>query len=87
MHVYYTSTTVEKRIENTNSVSNITDKEKLIEEAKQFIEDMVRRKEEFTMEHKTIVQSCARFTHFLEQNAITTFNDCYKEYLQYLISR
>lgn len=87
MHIYYETTTIETRIENSNALKNIDDKEKFLAEVRIHIDDMLVKKTELENEHDIIVTSCAKFTHFLQNNAITAFNDSYKEYIEYLISR
>lgn len=87
MHVYYMTTTKERQIENSNAIKNIDDKEKFLEEVDKLIASMVMKKAELEEEHNTIVTSCAKFTHFLQNNAITPFNDSYKDYIEYLITR
>lgn len=87
MHVYYTTRTKENRIENSSTKKNINDKEQFLEEVNTLIATMVIKMNELEEEHNVIVESCAKFTHFLQNNAITLFNDSYKEYIEYLITR
>ncbi|KAJ8910299.1 hypothetical protein NQ315_002461 [Exocentrus adspersus] len=55
--------------------------------SKTLINDISQRKEELEKEHGIIIKTCARFAHFLQNNAITPFSDSYKEYVEYLILR
>lgn len=87
MHVYYTTTTRLKNIRNTNVIKNIDDKKKCLVEVNKLIENMMIKKNELENEHDAVVTSCAKFTHFLQHNAITPFNDAYKGYIEYLIIR
>lgn len=87
MHVYYMTKVVNKKVPNTNAVQNVKNKQKLVEEGARYINELVVLKKELEQEHSTIITTCAKFTHFLQENAITPFNDSYKEYIEYLISR
>ncbi|KAJ8966649.1 hypothetical protein NQ314_003416 [Rhamnusium bicolor] len=87
MHIYYMTKTKEIREIDPNVQKNVDNKGKVIENANKLIEDIIKRKMEFEKEHDVIVKSCAQFAHFLQNNAITPFNDSYKDYINYLIIR
>uniref|UniRef100_A0A6P7GGG3 Uncharacterized protein LOC114342245 n=1 Tax=Diabrotica virgifera virgifera TaxID=50390 RepID=A0A6P7GGG3_DIAVI len=87
MHVYYLTETVEIKELDTNIQSNITNKEDLINCKKQVIEDIKIRHNELNYEHQAVTEACAKFAHFLQNNAITPFNDSYKGYIKFLIDR
>lgn len=70
-----------------NIKQNIDNKEKLLENVRMLIGDISRRKDELQREHGIIVRTCAKFAHFLQNNAITPFSDSYKEYIEYMIIR
>ncbi|CAH1154069.1 unnamed protein product [Phaedon cochleariae] len=86
-HIYYKTKVKEIREVDDNVKKNIYDKTKLVEEAERTLQSVMKKKEELISEHQIIVTTCARFAHFLKNNAITPFNDSYKEYIEYLIKR
>lgn len=87
MHIYYETETVNDKIEDENVRENITSKERALQETETLIKQMHDRKMELEREHNTIAHIAAKFAHFLQRNAITPFNDSYKEYMQHLIIR
>ncbi|CAG9817267.1 unnamed protein product, partial [Phaedon cochleariae] len=86
-HIYYTTEVKDIQEVDHNVEKNINDKTKMVEEAEKLIKSITTKKEELDTEHHIIVTTCARFAHFLQSNAITPFNDSYKEYIEYLINR
>ncbi|KAJ8933107.1 hypothetical protein NQ318_016880 [Aromia moschata] len=87
MHIYYMTKTKEDQIVDDKVQKNINDKERVLQNAKKLISNISQRKSELEREHDIIVKCCARFAHFLQNNAITPFSDFYKEYIGYLITR
>ncbi|KAK9880706.1 hypothetical protein WA026_013032 [Henosepilachna vigintioctopunctata] len=87
MHIYYESKTVDKTIENDNVKQKINSKEELMNEKKKVIAEIKQIKLELEIEHKTIIHYIAKFANFLQHNAITPYNDVYREYIEYLIDR
>nr|XP_023025718.1 uncharacterized protein LOC111513720 [Leptinotarsa decemlineata] len=87
MHVYYMTKTIEVREVDPNVEKNINSKEAIMNNMRKVMGSIIDRKEELDNEHHTIVKICARFAHFLQNNAITPFSDSYKEYIEYLINR
>lgn len=87
MHVYYFTKTVDSKMVDRNIKHSIDSKEKLLENARKLIDDISRKKDELQKEHEIIVRTCAKFAHFLQNNAITPFSDSYKEYIEYMIVR
>lgn len=87
MHIYYMTKTKETTVKDDNVARNINSKEKVLESKRKLIKDIEKRKIELEIEHKVIIQTCAKFAHFLQNNAITPFSDSYKEYIEYLINR
>lgn len=85
MHIYYESKTVDKTIENDNIKKSLMTKEELRREKQRMINEMNQMKDELENEHKTIIHYIAKFANFLQQNAITPYNDVYKQYIEYLI--
>lgn len=79
--------TVDKKIEDKIVKSNIHQKEAAVVEARRIMGEIDKRKSALEAERETIVKSTAQFAHFLQQNAISPFNDSYKSYIQYLIKR
>ncbi|XP_023311754.1 uncharacterized protein LOC111692176 [Anoplophora glabripennis] len=87
MHVYYMTKTVENKTVDKNVKQTIDSKEVLLQNARKLITDISRRKDELENEHNIIVRTCAKFAHFLQNNAIIPFSDSYKDYIEYLIMR
>lgn len=87
MHIYYMTITKEGTVRDDNIAKNIDTKEKVLASKKKLISDIKIKKDELDMEHQTIIKTCAKFAHFLQNNAITPFSDSYKEYIEYLITR
>ncbi|KAG5899641.1 hypothetical protein JTB14_036014 [Gonioctena quinquepunctata] len=87
MHVYYMTETKEVKEKDPNIEKNINSKQGVMENVRKLIEDMQIKKEELDGEHQIIITTCARFAHFLQNNAITPFSDSYKEYIEYLLNQ
>ncbi|XP_050510540.1 uncharacterized protein LOC126887194 isoform X1 [Diabrotica virgifera virgifera] len=87
MHVYYLTKTVQKEEVDENIQRNITSKEDLIKSKQLVIRNIEVKHSELHNEHQVVVEACAKFAHFLQNNAITPFNDSYKEYIEYLVNR
>lgn len=87
MHIYYLTKTVENKVVDKNILKNINNKKTLLENTQKLINNISIRKKELDKEHKIITQTCAKFAHFLQNNAITPFSDSYQEYIEYLITR
>ncbi|XP_056639606.1 uncharacterized protein LOC130447025 [Diorhabda sublineata] len=87
MHVYYTTETVENQEKDENMQMKIASRSEVIENKWRLIRNIEQRQKELEEEHKIIVEICAKFAHFLQNNAITPFSDSYKEYIEYLIDR
>lgn len=87
LHIYYITETYEDKIVDVNIDSQISkDKTEVgIVEAK--IQEIEGRSKEYEMEEETIIKTIAKFAHFLQKNAITPYNDVYKQYMEYLIDR
>ncbi|KAK9880702.1 hypothetical protein WA026_013028 [Henosepilachna vigintioctopunctata] len=87
MHIYYESKTVDKTIENDNVKQEINSKEELMKEKKKVIAEIKQMKLELELEHKTIIHYIAQFANSLQHNAISPYNDVYRQYIEYLIDR
>nr|XP_023028421.1 uncharacterized protein LOC111516499 [Leptinotarsa decemlineata] len=87
MHVYYMTETKEVKEKDSNIEQNINSKEEVMDNVRKLIENMETKKEELDSEHHIIINTSARFAHFLQNNAITPFSDSYKEYIEYLINQ
>lgn len=85
MHIYYESKTVDKTIENDHVKQSLLTKEELKREKQRIINEMNEMKEELENEHRDIIICIAKFAQFLQQNAITPYNDVYRQYIEYLI--
>lgn len=79
--------TVDKKIEDEIVKMNINQKEAAVLEARRLMGEIDKRKQTLESERDTIIKSTAQFAHFLQQNAISPFNDSYKSYIEYLIKR
>lgn len=87
MHVYYLTKVKEDREIDSNIQKNIQSKEKVIENATKLLKSIELKKVDLESEHQIILTCCAKFAHFLQNNAITPYNDGYAEYIKYLIDR
>ncbi|XP_044271283.1 uncharacterized protein LOC123015565 [Tribolium madens] len=87
MHVYYLTKTKDGKIVDDVVKNNINQKEEALRERQRLIGEIDRRKRELEEEREAIIKSTAQFAHFLQHNAISPFNDSYKGYIEYLISR
>ncbi|KAF2903724.1 hypothetical protein ILUMI_02432 [Ignelater luminosus] len=87
MHIYYQSFTYEDNIVDENVRSQISTKENAKSAAEKVIREIEQRRKEYESEQDTIIKSTAKFAHFLQNNAITAYNDAYQSYLEYLIDR
>jgi GTP-binding protein EngB required for normal cell division len=87
MHVYYLTTTVAGQIVDDVVRNNIHKKVQAVQESQILIGKIDRRKGELEGEREVIIKSTAQFAHFLQHNAILPFNDSYKAYIEYLITR
>ncbi|KAJ8984982.1 hypothetical protein NQ317_016893 [Molorchus minor] len=87
MHIYYMTKTKEDKIIDANVQKNINNKERVLQEAKRLLDDISIKLKELEQEHDVIIKCCAKFAHFLQNNAITPFSDHYNEYIEYMIVR
>ncbi|KAF2891786.1 hypothetical protein ILUMI_14387, partial [Ignelater luminosus] len=87
MHIYYQSFTYEDNIVDDNVRSQITTKENAKRAAENLIREIKQRRAEYEKEQNIIIKNTAKFAHFLQNNAITAYNDAYQSYLEYLIDR
>nr|XP_008197555.1 PREDICTED: uncharacterized protein LOC659539 isoform X2 [Tribolium castaneum] len=87
MHVYYLTKTIDDKVVDSVVKDNINQKEQALREGQRLIGEIDRRKRELEEEREAIIKSTAQFAHFLQHNAIAPFNDSYKGYIEYLISR
>lgn len=86
-HIYYQSRAVQERLEDANIKSQLKNKESAKAAVEQLIRDIERRSTEFEEEQEMISKSTAKFAHFLQNNAITPYNDAYEYFLEYTIDR
>ncbi|RZC40591.1 hypothetical protein BDFB_005023, partial [Asbolus verrucosus] len=87
MHVYYITKPIEDNVVDDIVKQNIDTKERACKEKEKLMKKITQRRKELEAEHKVIVEIIAKFAHFLQQNAITPFNDSYKEYIEHVITR
>lgn len=87
MHIYYMTKTISDKLEDEVVKNNINKKEEALRESKRLIQQIDLRKNELEQERAIIIKSTAQFAHFLQYNAISPFNDSYKGYIEYLITR
>lgn len=87
MHIYYETKTVEDRMEDKDVQRRIEDGQMGTMIANNLVDKIGRRVKEFENERDTILKTTAKFAYFLQENAITPYNDAYHGYLLYLIDR
>lgn len=87
MHIYYMTKVVEAKHKDDVIEKNINSKEIALMRTNELIDKIRKRKLEMEREHSVIVKVTAYCGHFMRVNAITSFNDSYKHYIEYLIDR
>lgn len=87
MHIYYRTKTKEIQEKDENMAKKITNRQELMKHNQQLMHLMETKKNELDEEQQVILRTCAKFAHFLQNNAITPFNDAYKDYIEYLVNR
>ncbi|KAF2904240.1 hypothetical protein ILUMI_01936 [Ignelater luminosus] len=86
-HIYYESHLVKTEIESETVKIQLKTKEDAKAAIEDFIQDIERRSAEYEEEQDIINKSTAKFAHFLQNNAITPYNDAYEYFLEYTIDR
>lgn len=75
------------KVIDENISQNLNDKQSIIQNKQQLIQNMHAAQKQLEKEHETVVNTAAKFAHFLQDNAITAYHDSYKAYIQYLIDQ
>lgn len=86
-HIYYESHLVKTEIESESVKIQLKNKQDAQAAIEEFIRDIERRFAEYEEERDIISKSTAKFAHFLQNNAITPYNDAYECFLEYTIDR
>ncbi|XP_063922373.1 uncharacterized protein LOC135136857 isoform X2 [Zophobas morio] len=85
MHIYKETTKVSVRTEDQNVLGVIKNKQDARFHMHKLIEDLNTRRRELEKEGETISSIVAKFSWFLQEHALTPFNDAYGEYIEQLI--
>ncbi|XP_074036372.1 uncharacterized protein [Leptinotarsa decemlineata] len=84
MHVYYL---IKAKEEEETDKRNSSSSEEVVENMKQILKIINEKKDELEKELQFIITTCSKFSFFLQNNSISSFNDSLKEYIEYLINR
>ncbi|KAF2898089.1 hypothetical protein ILUMI_08089 [Ignelater luminosus] len=87
LHIYYITETYEDKIVDVNIDSQISKDKIEVGTVEAKIKEIKDRSKEYKTEEETIIKTIAKFAHFLQNNAITPYNDAYKQYMEYLIDK
>jgi GTPase SAR1 family protein len=85
MHVVKCTRVIENNIVNEKVHNEIRTKEDAKREREKMIKELNERCESLSREKDTAIKLVAKFAHFLKTNAITPYNDSFKDYLEHLI--
>jgi hypothetical protein len=86
-HIYYTTKEVMKKVEDINVVSKLRTRESAKRETEEMVNQLRKRIEVLRNEKDVIFKTTEKFTHFLNTNAITPYNDSFEEYLKHSIEK
>ena len=87
LHIYKETKKVEGKKEDQNVKNAIKSKEDALAEIKKLTKELNQRETELKKESETISKIVAQFSYFLQEHALTSFNDAYKDYIQQLIEK
>ena len=87
MHIYKTTEKVQTQKEDTTIREAIRDKEDARFKIQKLMKDLNKRMSELEEEGEIIAESVAKFSFFLQEHALTPFNDAYSDYIKQLIKK
>ena len=87
MHILYDQIRTEIRVKNESVKHNIESQSDLRKEKETAIKDLESRVAKLEEEKKKIIEIAGKFACFLKKHAITPYNDCFGDYLDYLIDK
>ena len=87
LHIYKETQKVEVKKEDQNVKNAIKNKKDARVEIEIVMKYLNTRKVELEEESKTISKIVAQFSYFLQEHALTPFNDAYKDYIEQLIKK
>ncbi|KAJ3655974.1 hypothetical protein Zmor_015081 [Zophobas morio] len=85
MHIYKETKKVDVHKEDQSVKNAIKNKEEVRVYIEQLMKDLNKRRSELEEEGQTISRIIAKFSYFLQEHALTPFNDAYSDYLKQLI--
>jgi hypothetical protein len=71
-----------KKVEDINVVSKLSTRESTKRETEEMVNQLRKRIEVLRNEKDIITNTIEKFTHFLNTNAITSYNDSFEEYFK-----
>ncbi|KAJ3659869.1 hypothetical protein Zmor_011532 [Zophobas morio] len=86
MHIYKTTEKIQVQKEDQKVRHAIKDKEDARVRIQKLMKKLNRRMKELENESQVISESIAKFSWFLQEHALTPFNDAYGDYIQQLIT-
>ena len=87
MHIYKTTEKIQVQKEDQKVRHAIKDKEDARVRIQKLMKKLNRRMKELENESQVISESIAKFSWFLQEHALTPFNDAYGDYIQQLITK
>ncbi|XP_063922826.1 uncharacterized protein LOC135137164 isoform X1 [Zophobas morio] len=81
MNIYYDTRIVEKQIVDEGVQTNITSEQKQREKLDRLIKKLTQERNELEDERKFISDCAAKFAYYLQNNAMTSAYDTYREYI------
>lgn len=86
LHIYSETKVVHKKVRDDAKYSKINNTQEAVEAQQAKIEELQANIRCLKAEEAKITEYCAKFAHFLRNNALTPFNDAFEEYLLHVIS-
>ena len=87
MHIYKETKKINVHKEDQSVKNAIKNKEEIRVHIEKLMKDLNKRRSELEGESQTISRSIAKFSYFLQEHALTPFNDAYSDYLKQLIKK
>lgn len=87
MNIYYDTRIVEKQIVDEGVQTNITSEQKQREKLDRLIKKLTQERNELEDERKFISDCAAKFAYYLQNNAMTSAYDTYREYIYLNLER
>ena len=87
MHIYKETESVEIQKEDQNVKNQIQTTQDALVEMEKLIKDINTRMTELEAESETISKIVAKCSCFLQEHALTPFNDAYSDYIEQLLKK